>query len=110
MPLELAFRSSGMAAARKLCSFIVKLYMMKKPAWSKTFNLSSVMSTKDKYTWYVPEIAIGRDTKPEEVEVAKMWINTIQSAKKIKITEEEQIVSPKQDEVVHETSSDPGQF
>lgn len=111
MPLELSFRSSSMKTARKLCSFLVKLYMMQKPTWAKVFNLTSLMSSKDKYTWYIPEIAVGRDTTTEESDVAKTWVNTLKSATSVVHTEEEQMVaSPNTNGVVHEDNNDPGQF
>ena len=108
MPLELSFRSSSMATARKLCSFIVKLYMQKKPTWGVVFNLTSLMSKKDKYTWYIPDIGVGRNTSEDEKGVAEMWVRTL-SAAETKVTHtEEETMAP---QGVHvEANNHTGQF
>jgi len=108
MPLELSFRSSSMATARKLCSFIVKLYMMNKQAHTKVFNLTSLVSKKDKYTWYIPNISVGRDSTEEEISIANVWVNTL-AASSTKVTHTDDEVISK-GEVLDDTSDFAGKF
>jgi len=96
MPLQLTFRSSSMVTARKLCTFLLKMWMMRKPVHTQVFNLTSLMSKKDKYTWYIPEVAPGRDSTTTEIDLAKVWVDTFKAAstKAVTAIDEDEILTP----------------
>ena len=87
MPVEIPFRSTDLASARKLSSFIVKLWMRKLPIYGKVFKINSMIKKKDKYTWYVSNITEGRETTAIERNLAKVWANTLKTNSTIKHTE-----------------------
>lgn len=73
MPYEMAFKSTHLATSKKINAILKKMRRNNLSSWDKTFKITSVMKSKGKDSWYVPEVTVGRDTTPEEKEVAKEY-------------------------------------
>jgi hypothetical protein len=79
MPVEISFRSTDLASARKISTYILKLIMAKKPHWSKIFSMNTVLKQKEKYSWYGSNITLGRDATKEEMEMTANWHEILKS-------------------------------
>jgi len=73
MPYQLVLQSSGLSAARKINAFAAKLKRMKKAPWARTYLLTAVHSTKEKYSWWKPDVTVGRDTSASEIADSVDW-------------------------------------
>ena len=87
LPYVLSLSSTKIKAAKKLNTMIAKLSRLGKPSAAFTFLLHSVKETGDKGSWFGMDISSGRQTTPEELEVAHYWYMQIKS-QKVTITEE----------------------
>lgn len=88
MPLELAFRSTELASAKKLSALLFKLRMRNEPSWNYMFKLTTSLKQKDKYSWFCTDVTIGDKSTEEARQVCQMWYKQISTAK-VKVVEEE---------------------
>lgn len=91
-PYAISFQRKAMSAGKNLASFIMKLNKMNKTSASKVFAVSVKKEENDLGTFFVPEIAVVRDTtKAEYDEAFNTWklVTQNHAAYKVHETEDE---------------------
>lgn len=71
MPYELAFRSTGLQASKRINSIIMKKGAKQIPSYGFKFRMSTVKKEKNGNSWYVPVIEVGDNCSDKEKAVAK---------------------------------------
>lgn len=80
-PYLLSFRSTGFTAGKKMETYRAKLRDFKKPFCFKTFTLETKFTENDKGRFYVPEVAMTRDTEDKELSEVKRWFDLVKDAR-----------------------------
>lgn len=80
-PFVLSFKSTSYTAGKALMTHIKKLQMFKKPSAAKVFLVSCHKETNDKGTFFVPDIAVLRDSTEAEMAQAYEWYKLIARSK-----------------------------
>lgn len=86
-PYLVSFRSTSYMAHKKIASIQAKLKTMKPPRFIayKTVLISSALKKNDKGTFFIFDVAEGRDTTPEELAVAHQWNSVVRVAGAVKV-------------------------
>lgn len=97
LPYELAFRSTSLSAAKRLSSLLFTMRGQNVPSWGRTFTMISEEKSKDKHSWHIPAISIGRQTSKEEVEMAQLAYSQFNNSKNIILSETKDVYSASED-------------
>lgn len=93
-PKVITFKGTSSDAGKKLATFLKMLQAVKMPASASVFSLNAKKETNDKGTFFVFDVAKARRSTPEEVEMGKMWHQTVASSNKYVVdTEEEEVTT-----------------
>lgn len=81
LPYLIRFRSTGYKTGKTMETFRAKLQQFGKPHCASTFLLSAEYTENLRGKFYVPQLAWGRDTSPEELAAIKPWLETVKAGK-----------------------------
>lgn len=87
-PYVIAFKRTSMNTAKALGAHLMKLQAQNKPSAAKVFKLTSKKETNDKGTFFVFEVAPGRDTTEQEMATTYKWYQQLAKAT-VRVDEEE---------------------
>lgn len=89
IPYVLSFKSTSLKEGQKMLNqMYVKNIMAKLTPASYTFKIGGVKKENDKGKWYLPTVALGRQSTKEEVAAALEWYKRVSSkSSNIKVDE-----------------------
>jgi len=84
-PYVLSFTKTSTKEGKKLATLIKKLSMFKKPSAAKVFTIGSKQESNDKGKWFVPTVAMGRDSTSEEMSQAYDFYKALMQTNNFKV-------------------------
>jgi hypothetical protein len=82
IPCLLQFKRTSTTAGKKLAGGISESAMLKRPACSRVYKLSSFKRKTDDHTYYVLDVVPNNASKvsDEEIRIAKQWYDTLKTS------------------------------
>lgn len=80
-PYVIAFKGNSKNTGKALGALLMKLQSQNKPSAAKVFQITTKKDSNDKGTFFVFEVAPGRDTTQEEMAVTYKWYQQLATAK-----------------------------